>query len=292
MGKPVDSMALRCLGELLGTFLLVFFGCGAVHVAVLTESLNSLWQVAIVWAIAIMVAVYVVGGISGAHINPAITIALATWRRFRWVHVPAYVVSQLAGAMLAALVLFTLYEPFLTEKEKKEDVGRGRPGSEITAMCYGEFYPNPGVADAAAAYKNEDRERLSALVPEVAAFSAEVLGTLVLALVVFAVTDERNLAAPTGRLAPVFIGLTVAVLIVVIAPLTQACFNPARDLGPRLLACLAGWGRIALPGLRPAGFLTVYIAAPVLGAIAGGGLYLGVLRRGLPGPEAERIIHS
>src|SRR6266480_8155435 len=105
MGKPVDSMALRCLGELLGTFLLVFFGCGAVHVAVLTGSLNSLWEVAIVWAIAIMAAVYVVGGISGAHINPAITIALATWRRFRWAHVPAYIISQLAGAMLAALVL-------------------------------------------------------------------------------------------------------------------------------------------------------------------------------------------
>ena len=86
--------------------------------------------------------------------------------------------------------------------------------------------------------------------------------------------------------------LTVAVLIVVIAPLTQACFNPARDFGPRLFSYLAGWGRIALPGLRPAGFFTVYIVAPVLGAVAGGGLYFGVRRRGLPSPEAERIIHS
>src|SRR5260370_11083093 len=109
MGKQPDSMALRCLGEFLGTFLLVFFGCGAVHVAVLTGELNSLWQVAIVWAIAIMIAVYVVGGISGAHINPAITIALATWRRFRWAHVPAYVVSQPARAMPATAVLFALY---------------------------------------------------------------------------------------------------------------------------------------------------------------------------------------
>src|SRR5712692_3785956 len=153
MGKPTHSLAARCLAEGLGTFVLVFFGCGAVHAAVLAGAQAGLWQVAIVWGVAIMVAVYVVGGISGAHINPAITIALATWRRFRWAHVPAYVVSQLAGAMLAALVLFTLYESFLTEKEKKEKVVRGRPGSEITAMCYGEYYPNPGVADAAAAYK-------------------------------------------------------------------------------------------------------------------------------------------
>jgi len=103
-----------------------------------------------------------------------------------------------------------------------------------------------------------------------------------LALVVFAVTDERNSAAPTGRLAPVFIGLTVAVLICVIAPLTQACFNPARDFGPRLVAWVAGWGSIALPGPRPTGFLTVYILAPIIGAVAGGGLYTKVIRPALP----------
>ena len=64
----------------------------------------------------------------------------------------------------------------------------------------------------------------------------------------------------------------------VIAPLTQACFNPARDFGPRLFAALAGWGTIALPGPRGAGFLTVYILAPLLGAVAGGGLYMRILR--------------
>ena len=85
-------------------------------------------------------------------------------------------------------------------------------------------------------------------VTEVSAFLAEFLGTLILALVVFAGTDLRNSAAPQGRMAPVFIGLTVAILISVIAPLTQACFNPARDFGPRLFAYFAGWGNIAIPG--------------------------------------------
>jgi glycerol uptake facilitator protein len=97
-------------------------------------------------------------------------------------------------------------------------------------------------------------------------------------MVVFAVTDERNSAAPPGSLAPVFIGLTVSALISVIAPLTQACFNPARDFGPRLFAFLAGWGSIALPGTRGAGFLTVYIIAPFLGAIIGSGLYERVIK--------------
>ena len=91
-------------------------------------------------------------------------------------------------------------------------------------------------------------------------------------------TDEDNLPLPIGRLAPVFIGLTVAILISVIAPLTQACFNPARDFGPRLFAAVAGWGRVAIPGPNGSGFFTVYILAPVLGAVLGGGLYTRVLR--------------
>jgi glycerol uptake facilitator protein len=276
---PGSSLTARSLAEVLGTFLLVFFGCGAVHVAILTGSLTGLWQVAIVWGVAIMLAIYVIGGISGAHINPAITVALATWGRFRWADVLPYVAAQLAGAFLAAATLFGLYGPFLTEKEQVKHVVRGQPGSEITAMCYGEYFPNPGrLAAATEAYSEDNHAKLNALVSEPVAFLAEGLGTLILGLAVFALTDERNSATPTGRLAPVFIGLTVAILIAVIAPLTQACFNPARDFGPRVFAALAGWGPIALPGPRGSGFFTVYIVAPVLGAMAGGGLYTRLLR--------------
>jgi glycerol uptake facilitator protein len=291
MGTRISSLTARCVGEVLGTFLLVFLGCGAVHVAILTGALAGLWQVAIVWAVAIMLAVYVVGGISGAHINPAITLALAVWARFRWRDVLPYVASQLVGAFLAAATLFMLYGPFLKEKEEAKHVTRGEPGSEITAMCYGEYFPNPGrLAAADKAYSKDDHEALNALVSEPVACGAEVLGTLILALVVFAVTDERNHAAPAGRLAPVFIGLTVAVLIAVIAPLTQACFNPARDFGPRLFAACAGWGTIALPGPRGAGFFTVYILAPVIGAFLGGALYVRLLRPSLPEPIDEKKV--
>src|SRR5260370_6037136 len=116
MASQTRSLPARCLAETVGTFLLVFFGCGAVHVAILTGALSGLWQVAIVWAVAIMLAIYVVGGISGAHINPAITIALAAWGRFRRDRVLPYILSQLAGAIVAAAVLFILYGPLLAEK--------------------------------------------------------------------------------------------------------------------------------------------------------------------------------
>jgi glycerol uptake facilitator protein len=286
--KAACSLPSRCLAEALGTFLLIFFGCGAVHVAILTPALSGLWQVAIVWGLAIMLAVYVVGAISGAHINPALSVAFAVWGRLRWGDVPFYVLAQLAGAFAAAAVLFVLFGPFLAEKEKELRVERGQPGSEITAMCYGEYFPNPGRL-AAGPYSADEHERMSELVSEPAAFAAELLGTLLLALVVFTVTDVDNSVAPGKQLAPVFIGLTVSALIVVIAPLTQACFNPARDFGPRLFAALAGWGRIALPG-RGTGFLTVYILAPTLGAVLGGALHRLVLhpRFVTAAPAAER----
>src|SRR6478609_6755068 len=103
MTKPIPpSLAARCFAELIGTFILVFFGCGAVHAAVLTGAQSGLWQVAIVWGIAIMLAIYTIGGISGCHINPAITLAFASWRPFERAAVLPYIGAQLVGAMLAA----------------------------------------------------------------------------------------------------------------------------------------------------------------------------------------------
>jgi glycerol uptake facilitator protein len=277
---------LRCVAELLGTYLLIFFGCGAVHAAVLTGAQAGLWQVAIVWGVAVMLAVYCFGGISGAHINPAITVALAVWGKFAWRGVALYAAAQLCGAFLAAATLFLFYGGFIVELENRKGVVRGQRGSEITAMCYGEYFPSPGpLAAGTEPYSAAAHDRLNERVSEPQAVLIETIGTLLLALAVFALTDERNAAAPAARLAPVFIGLAVAVLISVMGPLTQACLNPARDFGPRLFACLAGWGTIALP--RGTGFLTVYIVAPTVGAVLGGGLYTRLLRPAQPEPSPD-----
>jgi glycerol uptake facilitator protein len=273
------SLGQKCLAEFVGTYLLILLGCGAVHAAVLTGAQSGLWQVAIVWGIAIMLAIYSVGAISGAHINPAITLAFAVWGGFSWRSVLPYVMSQLAGAFVAAATLFVLFGPYLKAREQEKSVVRGAPGSEITAMCYGEYFPSPGpLSNSPGPYSIDSHERLNSFVSEPTAFLAEVLGTLILAMVVFAVTDDLNPAAPPSGLAGVVIGLTVAALISVIAPLTQACFNPARDFGPRLFAFFAGWGPIALPGPRGAGFFTVYIVAPIVGAVIGGGVYTRILK--------------
>lgn len=289
--RPVDEPLLKkCAAEFVGTGILVLFGCGVVHTAVLTGAQNGLWQVAIVWGLAVMLAIYAVGAVSGAHINSAITLAFAARGKFPWRLVGPYIVSQMAGAFCAAALLYSLFAPYLAAKELEKHVVRGQAGSQITAMCYGEYFPNPGsLASSAEPYSEAAQIKLDALVSEPIACLAEIVGTMFLALMVFAVTDDRNSAAPAGRMAPAFIGLTIALLISVIAPLTQACFNPARDFGPRLFAYLAGWGPMAIPGPRSMGFATVYILSPIAGALIGSHLYDFVLRPSCPSAPRHEV---
>ncbi|MEM8735296.1 MAG: MIP/aquaporin family protein [Planctomycetota bacterium] len=273
MSNPVLPSKLQCFwAELFGTFVLVFFGCGVVHSSVCYGAPDGLWQVAIVWGIAIMLAIYSIGGISGAHINPAITIALSVVGDFPKNRVATYILAQLCGAFLAAASLFFLFSPALKQVETDFGVQRGQQGSEITASCYGEFFPSPGSLKSET-YSVTEHKQLKKLVPHHVAFFAEVLGTAILSCMVFAFSDSSNRERPDQRQAAIFIGLTVSALISVIAPLTQACFNPARDFGPRLFASLAGWGKIALPIGTDWGWLTVYIVAPILGACIGGLAY-------------------
>ncbi|MEZ6066946.1 MAG: MIP/aquaporin family protein [Planctomycetaceae bacterium] len=278
MSTPRHRLSTCVLAEAIGTFILVFFGCGAVHVAVLTGDLNGLWQVGIVWGIAIMLAIYTIGGVSGAHINPAITIALAAWNLFPRGRVLGYIAGQLVGAFVAAAALYLVFGGYLAEKEAAKGVSRGEPGSIVTAMCYGEYYPNPGpIAAADGPFDAARWAEMQELVCTPRAFGIELLGTAILAFVVVGITDPRNKTQPE-RLAPLFIGLTVTALICVIAPLTQACFNPARDFGPRLFAVCAGWGAAAAPGPNGMGIIYVYMIAPIFGAVLGAGLYQLVFR--------------
>jgi glycerol uptake facilitator protein len=258
----------QCAAECLGTFLLVFLGCGVVHASVFAGAQAGLWQVAVVWGVAVALAIHATASISGGHLNPAMTAAFAAWNGFPRRHVLPYWSAQLTGAMLAAAALYGIFGDMIRAFELEHGIVRGLPGSERSACAYGEYFPNPGLGvDAAALAK----------VSELGAFAAECLATAILAFVVFALTEKKNAAAPGKDLGPALIGLTVAALISVVAPLTQACFNPARDFGPRLFAFLVGWGDAAIPGPR-GGFFTVYILAPTIGALLGGLLFKSVFR--------------
>ena len=274
------SLCGECLSEFVGTFILVFFGVGAVNTAVLTGAQSGLWQVAVVWGVAIALAIYATGAVSGAHINPAITAAMTVWRGFPKGKVAPYVMAQLAGAFCGSLVLYGLFHGVIAHFEATHGIVRGMPGSELSAMVFGEYFPNPALFGI----KPEGYQQVSAeafmQVSLVTAMFAEGIGTAFLACFVFALTEPRNPQAPRFMV-PIFIGLTVSIIISIVAPLTQAGLNPARDFGPRLVSYLFGWGSVAIPGPR-GGFFTVYILAPIIGAVAGAGIYQAMVRRYLP----------
>ena len=257
---PVPKWAI---GEFFGTFLLVFFGCGSVCAAVTTGAQVGVFQIAIVWGIGIATAIYLTGSLSSAHLNPAVTIASAVWSRFPGRLVAPYIAVQMLGAFAAAALLYGLFSGSIRAYETKNDIVRGEIGSEATAMVFGEFFPNPGGKPLT--------ESARATVTPGAAFAAEVIGTAILVLVIFCITDERNVNRPQ-ILTAATIGLTVTILISILGPLTMACFNPARDLGPRLFSAIAGWRSVPFT-TNGLGWLTVYILAPIGGGLLGGGIY-------------------
>ncbi len=241
-------------GEMIGTAMLVFFGCGSVAVNVLFHAFSGLWQVAMIWGSGVALAIYATRHISCAHLNPAVSLAMVAVGRMRPGKLPAYLAGQFVGAFIAAALLYLLFADSIAHFEVLNVMVRGSPESVHTAMMFGEFFPNPGVADVA-------------VVSATTAFMAEAIGTAALVFMIFSLTEGCNVGRPGDALAPLFIGATVAVIIAVIAPLTQAGLNPARDLAPRLFSLLAGWGDAAMPDTA-FGFFSVYVLGPITGALA------------------------
>jgi glycerol uptake facilitator protein len=255
------------VGESLGTFILVFFGCGSVATAVLTGAQVGIFQVAIVWGIGISTAIYITASLSGAHLNPAVTIAFASWSSFPWRNVPRYIFAQFVGAFVASAALYAIYHGLIGAYEVSHHIVRGSAGSEATAMVFGEFFPNPNGLPLSAAVKTT--------VTMPTAFFAEAVGTGILMLVILCSVDERNPSRPR-HLTAVTIGLTVTILISLLGPLTMAALNPARDLAPRLFSMIAGWGRVPFTA-NGDGWLIVYVFGPIAGALTGGAIYRTVL---------------
>lgn len=143
-----------------------------------------------------------------------------------------------------------LFGPSISSYEKAHNIVRGTVESVRTAMIFGEYYPNPC---------------LNAKANLFLAMCAEGFGTFILVLMILILTENSNLGRPDKMITPVFIGLTVTSLISLIAPFTQAGFNPARDFGPRIVAFLGGWGKYAFPDKT--GGVFVYVVLPLIGGI-------------------------
>ena len=248
--------------------LLILIGDGTTAIAVFTGALD-LTGVALVWGLAVALAVYITGGVSGAHINPAVTITLATFRDFPWRKVAPYILAQIAGGFAGALIVWAMWLGFWNPAAHKMGVAVGQPGSQRLMMVFSCFYPNPGSVGIG----SENFAKVSGGI----AFLVEAVLTAFLLAAILALVDNRNSVAPGSNLAGLFIGLTVTIIVAIGSPLTMDAVNPARDFGPRLFGYVLGYGRIAFPGPRGNEWW-IYILAPIVGGLAGGVIYDASIR--------------
>ena len=242
------ALTREVAAEFLGTFVLIAVGVGVVAQGVLSANANgSYLAINLAWGIAVMLGVLVAGGVSGAHLNPAVTIALAVHRGLPWGKVAPYVAAQTLGAFAGAALVFLTYREAFTAF----DAGvRQIAGTQGTAGIFA-TYPQPFLSLA------------GGLVDQ-------IVGTALLIIGVFAIGDGKNMAAPSWT-GPLFVGLLVVGIGMSFGFNAGYAINPARDFGPRLFTALAGWGG----GVFTAngGWWWVPIVGPIAGAIAGGAIY-------------------
>lgn len=274
-----NGLMPELIAEFFGTFILILFGDGAVAVSVWTGAYD-LWAVSLMWALAVAFAVYAAGAISGAHVNPAVTIAMAAFDDFEWSKVLPYIGAQLLGAFIAAAAIHVAFSGVLEAFEAAEGLVRGQAGSQLSAMAYTTYAPNPAIIGASA-------EAL-AQVGMGQWFISEVIITAVLLFGIFFLVEEANEGRPLANMSALIIGLLVGALVAYEAPVSMAALNPARDLGPRVWAFLAGWGEIAFPG--PRGGFWIPTVSTIIGGLLGGAVYKYIFRSIYPvQPEPGRI---
>jgi glycerol uptake facilitator protein len=233
------------VAEIVGTALLILLGDGVVANVVLTKTKgqNGGWIVITTgWGLAVALGVYSVGWISGGHLNPAVTLGLATIGQFQWANVPTYILAQMIGAFLGAILVWLAYLPHWS-------------ATEDTASKLGVFCTIPAIR----------RPNLNVI--------TEIIGTFVLVVGVLAIPSVKNLKAETGfstGLGPLLVGTLVFGIGLSLGGPTGYAINPARDLGPRLAHLL-----LPIPGKGGSDFpyAWVPIVGPIIGGIAGALFY-------------------
>ncbi|MDA5142255.1 MULTISPECIES: MIP/aquaporin family protein [Streptomyces] len=246
--------------EFLGTFVLILFGVGSVAVAVAglpgsgrqtadfgpANWLIISWG----WGLAVVFGVYVAGGISGAHLNPAVTLGFAVRRDFPWRKVLPYWLAQVVGAFVAAALVYACYRWAIDASIAK--AGETRETSLNTYSIFATF-PAEYFGDS-----------------WWGPLLDQIVGTGILLLLICALIDTRN-TAPMSNLHPFLIGLVVVAIGLTFGTNAGYAINPARDFGPRLFTFFEGWGDIALPGTFEwfSGYWWIPIVGPLIGGVVG-----------------------
>lgn len=252
-----NELVRNLIGEILGTFIMVFLGVGAVATATLFGAHTGPFQVGLVWGLAVMIGIYCTRNLSAAHFNCAVSFAMLVTGNMNIKQFVVYIIGQFIGAILAAALLWAFFGDSAMANMIAEfgTVDFSQRGIASSIWC--EVYPNTA----------------HGVIPWGIAMLGEGAGIGLLVIVIFAVTSGENAGAPNSNLFPFVIGICLAMIICTVGPMTDAGLNPARDLGPRIVAIFAGWGSVAIEPLD----IVVYTVGPLLGGAIGGWIWKGIL---------------
>jgi MIP family channel proteins len=252
-----DTLKRELFAEFLGTLVLITFGSAVVAQVILSKEKNGGYlSINLAWGLAVTMGVYVAGGVSGAHLNPAVTLAVAVRRGIAWGKVAPYWIAQTAGAFAGAAITFLLYR----EAFNAYDQGVRHVTGELATAGIFATYP---------------QQFLSTL----GGLTDQIIGTAFLLLIICAIGDARNLA-PTGNLGPLIVGLLVVLLGMTMGFNAGYAINPARDLGPRLFTFVAGWGSEVF---RAGNYwFWVPIVGPLIGGVLGALVYDTLIGKQFP----------
>ncbi|MFZ4986207.1 MAG: MIP/aquaporin family protein [Blastocatellia bacterium] len=232
----LSTIRREMLAEFLGTYVMYAFGAGVVAQKVLSRGDNgSYLAINLAWGLAVTMGIYVAGGVTGAHLNPAVTLALAIRRKFPWASVLPYAIAQLAGTFVAAATVMLVYREALNAYD----------GGVRTLETAGIFATFP-----------------QSYLSTAGGLIDQILGTALLLLAISAIGDKRNNA--TGNLAPLMVGMLVVVIGMCFGLNAGYAINPARDLGPRLFTAVGGWGWQVFTASNH------YFWVPIVGPLIGG----------------------
>jgi glycerol uptake facilitator protein len=259
------------ISEAVAMFIIIAFGDSVAAMYTLYDPSpyqNAYWGVCIAWGLAVTLAIYVTGSVSGTHANPAVTLTLAIFRDFEWKKVVPYWLAQIVGGFAGAAIVYVLFGPVIDHYNEAHQLTREAGGAA------GVFFTHPGLA-----------------ITPMHALLDQIILTAFLLFGIFAITEQYNEMAPMANSGALMIGLLVATIGASMGYLEAWALNPARDFGPRLFAYLAGWKSAAFPS--PENYWWIPIVGPLIGGVVGGGAYQCLIRPFLPArvraAEADRL---
>jgi MIP family channel proteins len=248
----MKGLSRELAAEFFGTFVLVVFGTAVNAQVLLSRQQNGQYlSINLGWGLGVMMGMYVAGGISGAHLNPAISLALAVQKKFAWGKVIPYWIVQVAGGFAAAAITYFVYAEALAAFDFGVRTVPGFGGQTTTAGIFA-TYPSAHLSTFPGGLIDQ------------------IVGTALLVACIFAITDAKNIGAP-ANLAPICVGALVVLIGMTFGFNCGYAINPARDLGPRLFTLVGGWGKnVFLAGNH---WWWVPVVGPLAGAVLGAFAY-------------------